>query len=238
MAKAKGHRIDEAYSAFYQTRSPQRVYPVEFVVRALLGTYPRLKMARSSYAGARVLDLGFGDGRNMPLLSDLGMRVHGVEITEDICRRTEARMAQAGIAVVTRVGRNSSIPFDDDFFDVVLACHACYYVDPGSGFADNVREVARVLRPGGSFIFSAPMASSYIMAGAEDLGDGHMRIINDPYGVRNGSILKRFDHESEIQSALAPAFENFAIGSCRNDFWGIEEHVWVVVCARAVRGEQ
>ena len=24
----------------------------------------------------------------------------------------------------------------------------------------------------------------------------------------------------------------FAIGSCRNDFWGIEEHVWTVVCRK------
>jgi SAM-dependent methyltransferase len=224
--------IEQYYSEFYRQRSSPHVYPVEFVVRAFLGNYPRHKTDRTEYAGKRVLDLGFGDGRNMPLLHNLGMNVHGVEISPEICQLTEARMRQYDINIVARVGRNSSIPFDEASFDYVLACHACYYVDAATRFSDNANEIARVLRPGGTFVFSAPMASTYIMRGAQDLGDGHMQIRNDPYGVRNGSILKKFDREADIIGALSPAFEDFAIGSCRNDFWGIEEHVWIVVCHR------
>lgn len=227
--------IQKNYGDFYRQRSGHYVYPVEFVVRAFLGNYPRHKPDRSTYVGKRVLDLGFGDGRNMPLLRNLGMEVHGVEISPEICALTLARMERLGVAVTAQVGRNIGIPYQDAFFDVVLACHACYYVEAGSRFDDNLREIARVLKPGGSFIFSAPMASSYILNGAEDLGDGHMRIVNDPYGVRNGSVLKKFDTEDEIHATLAPAFENFAVGSCRNDFWGIEEHVWIVVCRKTAQ---
>jgi hypothetical protein len=96
-----------------------------------------------------------------------------------------------------------------------------------------VREIARVLKPRGLFVFSAPIGTSYIMRDANDLGDGHMQIVNDPYGVRNGSILKKFDRASDIEAALSPTFRDFAIGSCQNDFWGIEEHVWIVVCCKA-----
>ena len=142
-------------------------------------------------------------------------------------------MQRLGIEVETRVGRNNQIPFESKFFDAALACHACYYVEGGSSFIDNVNEIARVLKPYGRFVFSAPMASSYIMRDAEDLGDGHMRIANDPYGVRNGAILKKFDREQDIKKALSPLFDEFSIGSCRNDFWGVEEHVWIVVCRRA-----
>jgi SAM-dependent methyltransferase len=225
--------IEQYYSEFYRQRSSHYVYPVEFVVRAFLGNYPRHKADSTEYARKNVLDLGFGDGRNMPLLHNLGMKVHGVEISPEICQLTEARMRHYDIDIVTRVGRNCSIPFDDAAFDFVLACHACYYVDPATRFSDNAKEVARVLKPGGIFVFSVPMAGTYIMRGAQDLGDGHMQIRNDPYGVRNGSILKKFDRESDIKDALSPAFEDFAVGSCRNDFWGIEEHMWIVVCHRA-----
>jgi hypothetical protein len=76
------------------------------------------------------------------------------------------------------------------------------------------------------------MATSYILREARDLGDGHMEITNDPYGVRNGTILKTFDSEADIRQTLSGAFEDFAIGNCRNDFWGIEEHVWICVCRR------
>jgi SAM-dependent methyltransferase len=172
----------------------------------------------------------------MPLLSNLGMKVHGVEISEDICRRAVRRMARLGIEVEARVGRNNHIPYGDATFDHLLSCHACYYVDPGTTFADNLREIARVTKPGGWFVFSAPIGTTYIMKGARDLGDGHMEIANDPYGIRNGYILKKFDAPDELERSLSPYFEHARIGACRNDFWGIEEHVWTVVCTRSTSG--
>ncbi|MBL6613001.1 MAG: class I SAM-dependent methyltransferase [Reyranella sp.] len=224
--------ITADYRAFYRARNPTKVYPVEFVVRAYLGNYPRLQRGSANYVGKLVLDLGFGDGRNIGLLHDLGMTVSGVETSEEICTLTRARLERQGIAADLRVGRNRAIPFGDAAFDHVLACHACYYVDPGTSFDDNVREIGRVMKPGGAFIFSAPMRDTYLLKSAVDLGDGHMQVMNDPYGVRNGCTLRAFRDEDEITKVLSPAFTNFSIGHCRNDFWGIEERVWIVECKR------
>jgi len=225
--------LKDKYDSFYRSRNPSNVYPVEFVVRAFLGTYPLLKADRKAWQGKTILDLGFGDGRNIPLLHDLGMRVCGVEISQEICGLAGDRLSAMGIDAILRVGRNDKIPFPDHYFDAVLACHACYYVDAGSCFSDNVREIARVLKPGGRLVFSAPIGTSYIFSGAKHIGGGHMEIADDPYGVRNGCILRKFDDETELRATLTPLFESFAIGSCRNDFWGIREHVWIVVCQRA-----
>jgi SAM-dependent methyltransferase len=219
------------YDDFYRQRTPEYVYPVEFVVRAYLGSYPRLSR-EPSYAGGRVVDIGFGDGRNIPLLSHLGMAVYGVEISEDICRAARERLQRVGVSVDARVGRNSAIPFEDRFFDHALSCHSCYYVDAGTRFDDNAAEIARILAPWGRWVFSAPMTSSYILQGAVDQGDGHFEIRNDPYGVRNGVVMRAFESPLAIESALDAWFTDFRIGSCRNDFWGIEEHVWTVVCRR------
>ncbi|MGY8684173.1 class I SAM-dependent methyltransferase [Bradyrhizobium sp. UFLA05-153] len=225
--------IEGKYDAFYRARNPDYVYPVEFVVRAFLGNYPRHKTDKTTYPGQRVLDLGCGDGRNIPLLRNLGMEVCGIEISQDICDLTQKRMKALGVDAELKVGRNTDIPYPDGHFDTVLACHACYYVDPGTQFQDNLREIARVLKPGGSFVCSLPIATAYLLHGAKDLGDGHMEIANDPYGVRNGYILKKFDDEAQITAALSPRFDRLEIGSCRNDFWGIEEHVWIVACRKA-----
>lgn len=228
----KAGEIRANYDAYYRARPAAKVYPVEFVIRAFLGTYPRLKIDVASLRGGRALDLGFGDGRNLGLLADLGLDLHGVEITAEICERAVARMKDHGLELDARVGRNAQLPYDDAFFDCLLACHSCYYVDPGTTFSDNLAEIARVMKPGALFVHSLPIGTSYIMRGAVDQGDGHMVIANDPYGVRNGYVLKKFDTTEEIERALSPRFTDVRIGACRNDWWGIEEHVWVVTCRR------
>jgi SAM-dependent methyltransferase len=224
--------IEAHYEDFYSRRNPQKVYPVEFVVRTLLGTYPNLKLDRSAYRNARILDLGFGDGRNMPLLHDLGFEICGVEISEEICGLTRRRMENLGVPAQLKTGSNSSIPFGDAEFDFLLACHACYYVAAGETFGDNLREIARVVRPGGRFIFSLPKTDTYILQDAVALGDGHFRIAKDPYGLRNGGIFRAFSSSQEIAEELGHAFANFTFGSCENNFYGIDEKVWIGTCLR------
>jgi SAM-dependent methyltransferase len=228
--------IEEHYGNFYSQRNPVKVYAVEFVVRTLLGTYPNLKLDRAAYRGARILDLGFGDGRNMPLLHDLGFEIYGVEISEDICRLTRNRMQQLGVPVKLETGTNSHIPFGDGAFDFVLACHACYYVSPEESFADNLREIARVLRAGGRFIFSLPKTDTYILKDAVPLGNGHFRITQDPYGVRNGGIFRAFESQQEVREELGRHFSDFALGLCENDFYGTYEKVWIGTCLRTSGG--
>lgn len=224
--------MKDHYADFYSERNPSKVYPVEFVVRTLLGTYPHLKLDRSVYRGAKILDLGFGDGRNMPLLHDLGFVIHGVEISEEICRLTKHRMEKLGVPARVETGSNSRIPFSDETFDFILACHACYYVSPGESFADNLREITRVLRPGGRFVFSLAKTDTYVLKNAVSLGNGHYQITHDPYGLRSGGVFRAFASRQEIVDELGDSFHDFALGLCENDFYGIYEKIWIGTCLK------
>jgi SAM-dependent methyltransferase len=224
--------IKQHYADFYSRKNPEHVYPVEFVVRTLLGTYPNLKLDPATYRGSKILDLGFGDGRNMPLLHNLGFEVYGVEISEQICSLTRNRMEKLGVPVRLKIGSNSHIPFSDGAFDFILACHACYYVAPGESFVNNLREIARVLRPGGRFIFSLAKSDTYVLKNAEPLADNHYRITHDPRGLRNGGIFRAFGSREEIVDELGDYFSEFAIGLCENDFYGTYEKVWIGTCLR------
>jgi len=208
----RGAPIAEHYGEFYSRRNPEKVYPVEFVVRTLLGTYPGLKIDRSTYQGSKVLDLGFGDGRNMSLLHDLGFEVSGVEISPEICALTRDGMARLGVPVVLKTGRNSLIPFDDGAFDLVLSCHACYYVSADESFAGNLRDIARVLCPGGRFIFSLVKTDSYVLKDSTPLGRGHYRITHDPYGARDGTVFRAFASREEISEGAGRALQRPRVG--------------------------
>jgi SAM-dependent methyltransferase len=225
--------VKGTYGSFHATQNPEHVYPSEWVIRTFLGKYPKLEMDKTRYPGAKILDIGFGDGRNWPLLRNVGFDVHGVEITEDIVRLGEERARKLDMAATLRVGTNSSIPFEDGTFDYILASHSCYYVDEGTRFPDNMREYSRVLKPGGILVASLPEASNAIFDQCVELDDGHVEIRNDPWGLRNGYIFKWFRDEASVAESFSPWFENFAIGACRNDYFGVQIDMFLLVCTKA-----
>jgi SAM-dependent methyltransferase len=216
----------------YAARNPQHVYPVEFVVRTFLGSYPNLQLDKTNFAGSRILDLGYGDGRNMPLLFNLGFEIYGVEISDEINKLAKSRLKNLGVAVTVKKGRNASVPFGDSFFQYVLACHSCYYIDEGTTFENSLNEIYRILDHHGIFICSLPMHDTYILEGAEQLPGGYYRITYDPYNYRNGTVFRAFKSSNEILNTFDKQFEDIRIGFCDDDFFGIRQKVWTVVCKK------
>jgi SAM-dependent methyltransferase len=104
---------------------------------------------RSSYAlvaehaspGARVLDLGCGDGVLLALAAARGACAIGVDLSAGELARARAHAPCAQ-------GRAEALPFADGAFDVCLS-HLAFSILPDPEAA--AREVARVVAPGGVF---------------------------------------------------------------------------------------
>lgn len=223
--------INTKYERHYASRTSLKVYPTEFVVRTMLANYSDLNFLKP-VPGNKILDIGFGDGRNTTLLCDLGLEVSGIEITQGIVKQTEQRLAKMGYSPDLRVGRNSSIPFDDAEFDYILACHCCYYCDENQVLLDNLNEYSRVLKKDGYLIASVANKSSYIFDNAQELKDGTLVVAKDPYNNRNGYRLQAFSSKDDIEAYFSPLFKNFSFGSADNDYYGITEKVFWVVCQK------
>lgn len=222
--------IDKHYTNFYAEKKHTNLYPTEFVVRTFLAKYPDLQMEKLE-EGAKVLDIGCGDGRNTLFLYQQGYEVYGTEITEEICNQTKLRLEKNGANYLdVRVGRNSKLPFEDDFADCILACHSCYYCDKNETIVDNLKEYNRVLKKKGVFITSVVHSESYILRGGINLEDGTTIVKNDPYNNRNGYRLQGFKSKNDIIKVFSPFFENFSFGQGHNNWYGIDENVWWLVC--------
>lgn len=227
------NNVQKSYTDFHLKKKSSHLYPTEWVIRTMLGNYPGLTLDRSKYQGGNALDLGFGDGRNMTILHNCGMKVHGVETTQDTVNMVQASLESIGINPVLKVGSNSNIPFEDNYFDYILASASCYYIDNNGTFADNLKEIVRVLKPGGFFIANFPAFTdinvpvNFILENAEPTEDGHVIIHNDVFGIRNGYKFKAFYSQDELREILSEYFDPISIGYCFDDFYGLQHNLYI-----------
>jgi SAM-dependent methyltransferase len=116
-----------------------------------------------------ILDVGCGGGRTIRKLAALAPqgKVHGVDYGKGsvaVARMTNAALIAAG-RVVIEYSSVSALPFAADSFDLVTAIETAYY---WPDLVNDMREVRRVLKPGGTFLV---VAESY-RTGALDWLEG------------------------------------------------------------------
>jgi SAM-dependent methyltransferase len=128
---------------------------------------------------ARVLDVGAGWGRVSPLYNELGLRAVYVEPAElGMCL-----LRRSGLDRIVR-SMGESLPFVDGTFATVLVGWVLHHDAPDLDAARIVREVARVVTPGGQVLSIEPLSADF------DL-DKWTRLLNDA-GFRVGDIHEFF----------------------------------------------
>ena len=99
--------------------------------------------------GQKVLDVGCGDGVLSLAAAEQGADVTGVDPDARMLDAARRRSVGATLAVRFAEGRVERLPFPDSTFDAVLAVTVLCFV-PDADTA--VREMARVLKPGGRLV--------------------------------------------------------------------------------------
>jgi ubiquinone/menaquinone biosynthesis C-methylase UbiE len=108
-----------------------------------------LKRALLANARGRVLEVGVGTGLSFAHYPEIDELV-GVDPSEPMLRRARGRAAELGREVTLVEAPAEALPFDDESFDTVVSLAVlCSVDDP----ARALKEIRRVLRPEGRFVF-------------------------------------------------------------------------------------
>lgn len=170
---------------------------------------PALKVgkgpAEESVAGARVLDLGAGYGGAARYLHEhFGSKVDCLNLSEVQNQRNRDMNQERGAGFAEQIqvidGSFEEIPAPDGQYDMVWSQDAILH----SGKRDTVlSEVARVLKPGGTFIFTDPMQSDDCPPGVLQpvLDRIHLETMGSPgfyreTGAKYGLVFQDFDEQT------------------------------------------
>lgn len=150
-----------------------------------------------------LLDLGCGAGKG-PLQFFPAENAVGLDFSGEQLRLAEERTDAALVA-----GDMTSLPFATDSFDAVTAFYSVIHL-PVKDHADCYREVARVLKPGGEFLFSigddwAGENDDWLNSGAEMAWSFPPMAETERLLSSAGlTLVERFEVESEMDEADWP----------------------------------
>lgn len=102
--------------------------------------------------GKAVLEIGCGGGQNAIVLAKWGAKAEGLDISDEQIKYAKTLAKKEGVKVSFIVGAMENLSmFSNESKDVVLSSFAVGYVED---IAKTFREVFRVLKKGGIFIFA------------------------------------------------------------------------------------
>ncbi len=124
--------------------------------------YHRYCLARDLCDGCDVLDVASGEGYGSALLARVALSVVGVEIDLSSVEHAQASYRSSNLRFLQ--GDALSLPLPDSCVDVVVCFETLEHLSDHDAF---LREVRRVLRPGGLFVVSTPDRSVYSAPGMD-----------------------------------------------------------------------
>ncbi len=149
------------------------------------------------WAGKQVLDLGCAGGFMAEALAERGAVVTGIDPAEEAIAAARAHAGQTGREITYDVGVGEQLPYADHAFDAVVCVDVLEHVQD---LEQVINETARVLRPGGLFLFDTINRNLLARLATITVAEDILRLL--PRGTHDP---KMFIKPAELREAMQAA---------------------------------
>jgi SAM-dependent methyltransferase len=101
------------------------------------------------------VEIGAGAARITKPMSRYFQHVHGIDVSPGMIAK--AQLAVKGLPVTLHRSDGLTIPLGDETADAVFSTHVFQHLEAAADAEANWREIARILRPGGTFLVHVPV---------------------------------------------------------------------------------
>lgn len=149
----------QSEAAFHDEKyGGEDLYPKHYAVRPTEYVYQQMKTMLGDLTGKHVLEYGCGEGWITSDLAKLGARVSAFDVSPQAIENTRKVLEKQHLAdrAELAVMPAEKLAYPDDSFDVAVGFAIIHHLD----LPKALRELHRVLRPGGVAWFAEPLGTN------------------------------------------------------------------------------
>jgi SAM-dependent methyltransferase len=165
--------------------------PIAYYKRPLIGRFfrERINLGLRMIADrryAKALEVGYGAGAVLLAIAASVDELHGIDLDADPAI-TQAWLASHGRTARLLKGSVYELPYETAEFDLVLCFSVFEHLHQ---YEQGLREVARVLKPGGRFLLGMPAVNTMMELGFRAIG---FKTINETHVTTPRAVASAFD---------------------------------------------
>lgn len=207
------------------------IYPSVFSLKMFLGRNPDLNFSsdNTDFSGKSVLDIGFGDGRDLYLFCELGFDVFGIEVSEEVVAHTKKKFKKLGFKVNLSKGYNEHTGFNKNKFDYVYSAAALMYLkNEKSNIKKTLKHIYGILKSGGYFLGTFTRFDSHIQKNSKKIDKNRIIVKDEFYKVREGQLYWLHNTKKEVEKDLLEAgFLNCKVYNYDVNWFGTRETMYL-----------
>ena len=207
-----------------------KIYPSEFCLKFFNGSNKYKKLIKKN---KKILDLGFGDGRDLILFDDLKMKVYGVEIHKKIVNEVKKNLNKLNKKPNLSVGTNIKTIYKNNFFDYIYSATTSSYLENKNVSIDNIFSYIYSLCKKNGYFFGYILGHKSTMIRDSKRIKKNIFCLNDKLKIRNKIFYYSFKNKDEVKKKLKKnKFKKIEVFESNLDWFGRKSQRFYFICRK------